>query len=303
VGDSQKRRKVRFRTFLACKLLQQPCRYVAELLKMRETFINPLLHPHVDSSPFVLVERDNMSQVETLVDSPEHLPIASRFLPPPGAGSDGSEDYNERRTRATSHASHRGGQANLETVLEGDPREPLSSRTPRNSFVTTFLSRLSLRSHTRPNRNTAPTASLGRRPSVELPSTEKDQDRDCMSTSTDSTSTPGMQQKIKETSTKADLTAYGGVSPHQLPDDLRLCLEGIEGILRDHLKLIKVLRKCYNEQYPLVRSLADVFMDNVRLLILLFYCPSHRFTLALVTHLSKLCGLCRASRTGPRASQ
>jgi len=85
-----------------------------------------------------------------------------------------------------------------------------------------------------------------------------------------------MQRKFKKSFTKADLTSYGGVSPHQLPDDLRLCLEGIEGILGDHLKLIKVLRKRYNEQYPLVRSLADVFMDNVRLPILLIYCPDHR---------------------------
>jgi hypothetical protein len=289
---------VRIRTFLACKLLQWPRRYVAELLKMRETFINPLLHPYVNSSPFILVERDNMSQVETLVDSPEHLPIASRFLPSPAPVSDGSEDY-DGSARTTSHASHRGGQANVESVLEGDPREPLGSRTPRNSFVTIFLSRLSLRSRTRPNRNTTSTASLSRRPSVGLSSTEKDQDRDDMSTST-GTTIPGMQQKSKETFTKADLTAYGGVSPNQLPDELRLCLEGIEGILGDHLKLIKVLRKRYNEQYPLVRSLADVFMDNVRLLILLIYCPDHQFTLALVTHLPRLCGLYRASRTGPR---
>jgi hypothetical protein len=140
---------------------------------------------------------------------------------------------------------------------------------------------------------------LGRRPSIELPSTKKDQDLDHMSTCTDPT-IPGKQQKFKETPTKADSTAYGGVSPHQLPDDLRLCLESIEGILGDHLKLIKVLRKRYNEQYPLVRSLADVFMDNVRLLILLFYCPDYRFTLALVTHLPRLYELYRASRTGPR---
>jgi hypothetical protein len=267
---------------------------------MRETFINPLLHPYVNSSSF---ERDNMSQVETLVDSLEQLPIASRFLPSPATGSDDSGGNNNGNARTTSHAPHQEGQDNLESVLERDPREPLDSRTPRNSFVTIFLSRLSLRrSHTRPNHKTASTtASLSRRHSVEPSSTVKDQDRDRMSTYTDPT-IPGVQQKCKETSTKADLTSYDSVSPHQLPDDLRLCLESIEGILGNHLKLIKVLRKRYNEQYPLVRSLADVFIDNVRLLILLFYCSDHRFTLVLVTHLSRLCGLCRASRTGPRPS-
>lgn len=266
MGDCPKRRKVRICTFLSWKLLHQPCSYVAELLKIRDAFIIPLLHPYVNSSPFILVERDNMSQVETLVDSPEQLPIASRFLPSPATGSDNSEDNNDN-DRTTSHASHREGQAELESVLDRDPREPLDSWTPRNSFVTIFLSRLSLRrSRTRPNRNTTSNASLGRRHSVEHSSTIKDPDRDRMSASTEPT-IPAVQQKCKETFTKADLTTYGGVSPHQLPDDLRLCLEGIEGILADHLKLVKVLRKRYNEQYPLVRSLADVFMDNVRLLI------------------------------------
>jgi hypothetical protein len=37
-----------------------------------------------------------------------------------------------------------------------------------------------------------------------------------------------MQQKSKESLTKADLIANGGVAPHQLPDDLRQCLEVIE---------------------------------------------------------------------------
>jgi hypothetical protein len=53
-------------------------------------------------------------------------------------------------------------------------------------------------------------------------------------------------------------------SPHQLPDDLRQCLEVIEdSILAGHLKLSEGLRKRYDEQYPLVRSLVDVFIANV----------------------------------------
>ena len=48
-----------------------------------------------------------------------------------------------------------------------------------------------------------------------------------------------------------------GVAPHQLPDDLRQCLELIEdSILAGHLKLCEGLRKRYGEQYPLVRSLS-----------------------------------------------
>ncbi len=256
MGNSHKRRKVRICTFLAGKFFQQPCRYVAELLKMKDTFINPLLHPCSNPSSFILVEHNNMSPVQTLVESLERLPIA------PAAGSDDSEDHNTN-ARATSHASRRRGQPKSKSVSECDPREPLDSRTPRSSFVSIFLSRLSLRSHPRRNRKSSPAAPLVSRPSVELSPTEKDQDRDCMSTSTDPT-VLGMQQMFTETSTKADLFANDGVAPHQLPDDLRLCLEGIESILEDHLKLIGALRKRYKEQYPLVRTLADVFMNNVR---------------------------------------
>ena len=55
-----------------------------------------------------------------------------------------------------------------------------------------------------------------------------------------------------------------GVTQHQLPNDLRQCFEVIENsILAGHLKLREGLRKRYDEQYPLVRSLADVFVANV----------------------------------------
>ncbi|KAN0133520.1 hypothetical protein V8E53_008688 [Lactarius tabidus] len=56
-------------------------------------------------------------------------------------------------------------------------------------------------------------------------------------------------------------------SPHQLPDDLRQCLEVIEDrILAGNLKLSEGLRKRYDEQYPLVRSLADVVVANSHIL-------------------------------------
>jgi hypothetical protein len=63
-------------------------------------------------------------------------------------------------------------------------------------------------------------------------------------------------------------------SPHQLPDDLRRCLEVIEdSILAGHLKLSEGLRKRYDEQYPLVRSLADVFVANVGFILFDLHSP------------------------------
>jgi hypothetical protein len=62
--------------------------------------------------------------------------------------------------------------------------------------------------------------------------------------------------------------------PHQLPDDLRQCLEVIEdSILAGHLKLSEGLQKRYDEQYPLVRSLADVFLANVGFILFDLHSP------------------------------
>jgi hypothetical protein len=76
-----------------------------------------------------------------------------------------------------------------------------------------------------------------------------------------------MLRKSKKSLTKADVIVNGGIAPHQLPDELRQCLEVIEdSILAGHLKLSEGLRKRYDEQYPLVRSLADVFVANSHIL-------------------------------------
>lgn len=54
------------------------------------------------------------------------------------------------------------------------------------------------------------------------------------------------------------------VPPNQLPEELRQCIEVLEGGIYDgHVALSEGLRKRYEEQYPLVRSLADVFVTNV----------------------------------------
>jgi hypothetical protein len=132
---------------------------------MKEMFINPLLHPYANASPSTVIEYDDLSQVETPVESSEHLPIASRFRSSHAVVSDDSE-YDNGGARNTSHASHRGGQINLDSSPE--LLQPL----------------------------------------------------------------PGIARVV-----------YGGIAPHQLPDDLQRCLQSIEGILAGHLKLVKALQK------------------------------------------------------------
>ena len=63
-----------------------------------------------------------------------------------------------------------------------------------------------------------------------------------------------------------------GVAPHQLPSDLRQCLKVIEDILTGHLKLSEGLQKRYDEQYPHVQSLADVFVANVGFILFDSHC-------------------------------
>jgi hypothetical protein len=49
-----------------------------------------------------------------------------------------------------------------------------------------------------------------------------------------------------------------------VPEDLRTVLQVIgNSILKGHLALSDALRKRYDEQYPLVRSLADIFIEHV----------------------------------------
>jgi len=81
------------------------------------------------------------------------------------------------------------------------------------------------------------------------------------------TSGTSMLRKWKRSNATPDKMVNSAVPPRELPEDLRKCLEVIEGgILDGHIKLSDGLRKRYEEQYPLVRSLADVFVSNSHIL-------------------------------------
>lgn len=71
-----------------------------------------------------------------------------------------------------------------------------------------------------------------------------------------------MLRKLKRGDTK-NAVLGDTVAPHQLPEDLRICLEVIDsGVFDGHKRLSEALKKRYDEQYPLIRSLADVFVAN-----------------------------------------
>ncbi|KAI0065441.1 Dbl homology domain-containing protein [Artomyces pyxidatus] len=267
-------------------------RYVAELLKMKDTFLVPLLHPYATSpiaSP-TLLEYDDFSRLDSPLESFEHLPIASRFLSPTPFRSDtptvvdsasrkddkdtpnmDSESVNSDDEDADQmgkgYSQSRRKQDGGSTVRQN--RSPYGFANIRNgSKSVPFPSRShqSLPPPPRVNPN-ASTHSLGRQSYVGPSQADRDRERDRDRKATSTQSSRGLLRKSKKSLTKSDLTVNGGVSPHQLPDDLRQCLETIENsILEGHLKLSDGLRKRYDEQYPLVRSLADVFVANSHIL-------------------------------------
>jgi hypothetical protein len=102
-------------------------------------------------------------------------------------------------------------------------------------------------------------------------------------------------RKTLKNSTSEPVTVPGAIPPRQLPEDLRICLEVIENdLLEGHVRLSEALKKRYEEQYPLVRSLADVFVSSVCSFI--FVCLIIAQLCLLVPYSDRL----RQIRTSPR---
>lgn len=303
---------------------------------MKETFIDPLLHPFA-VNPLVSQSEEDYYQQESPTQSAEHLPIASRFLgassirsptpntpntvggttqrtdvttpviPTPDQGeSDTDDGYDEAPANAKKLLGNvRGGTKKTSFALSAaakanHPRSPYGTATrvagekmaahPRLGKITAAAATNS-RSHQSlppPPRGSSngptgatSTTSLGRKSA-----NERGEEREKGPTRPSTTEptrhdrhahfapSPPPQRVLKKTRRGSEdnpkLVVFpGGVPPHVLPEDLRKCLEVIEnGILIGHLKLSEALRKRYDEQYPLVRSLADVFVGNVSALSL-----------------------------------
>lgn len=262
-------------------------------MKMKDTFINPLLHPFAAPAITTPID-DEYYRPDTPSESIDHLPIASRFI---GVSSVRSETPlsptastpNNRTATPVIPTPDNDSDTEQEDAFEvGHGRKTSFALTaaakaahPRSPYGTAIRSglkmvngktksQLTTRSHQSlppPARITIPpgatsTTSLGRQSGNERerPPTAELVNRRAQ------TATPSrvLKKVRKDSFTENGLTFPGGVPPHALPEDLRKCLEVIEnGILLGHLHLSEALRKRYDEQYPLVRSLADVFVTNV----------------------------------------
>ncbi|KAF8969998.1 hypothetical protein BDZ97DRAFT_1902375 [Flammula alnicola] len=267
-------------------------KYVQELVKMKDTFIDPLLHPYSVTSASAAstpnLDYDyyrSESPFESIDDLP---PIAARFMsptpstnPPHSSTSprprdapniDGESLETEDEDEATDRAgqlydsSRRPGTSN--TSRNDHPRSPYrlqptrsTGRTSGTSVPFPSRSHQSLPAGPR-NPLSASTHSLGRQSAIVEREQERDRDRKYSQGQTESPN-KGMLRKLRRSQTNTDGILGNSIAPHQLPEDLRICLEVIDsGVFDGHKRLSEALKKRYDDQFPLVRSLADVFVSN-----------------------------------------
>ncbi|KAJ1310394.1 hypothetical protein OPQ81_007132 [Rhizoctonia solani] len=245
-------------------------RYVGELIKLKETFIDSLLHPFAPSA-------HRFDEPLPPAESLDHLPIAARFLSPtPGPASTSTHQTRTETPRSKYRAPTIDED---EDSYDSDDEGKLPSRrrqTPaggKSPYGTAAQRRAGsgkvpvpfpARSHQslppQPSRNhtaAASSHSLG-------PQSIAHDDFDRRG------ATSALKQRFQRRAGSRELPAgvLGlGITAQQLPEDLRICLEVLEEvILPGHLTLREGLQKRYEEQYPLVRSLADIFVAHSHIL-------------------------------------
>lgn len=259
------------------EIIQSEERYVHELAKMKDSFIDPLLHPFASASSTPVnsstpnLDFDYDRSDSPAIESSDQLPpIAARFMSPTPSQNQRVDADTIDSDEDTDEVDERNGKSGTPTnkmksaaEKHNHPRSPYrgtpsSTRTAPGVKSVPFPS--GARSHhslpVPPPRTqlSASTHSLGRQSVAERTTSSPSKKQQ----------SNGMLRKFK----KSDATGPLGdvVSPNLLPEDLRICLQVIDGgVLDGHKRLSEGLKKRYDDQYPLVRSLADVFVFNVSL--------------------------------------
>ncbi|PCH38097.1 hypothetical protein WOLCODRAFT_114826 [Wolfiporia cocos MD-104 SS10] len=261
---------------------------------MKDTFIDPLLHPYSAPSPTTSpspLECEEYARADTPRESLEHLPIAARFLSPTPARADSpggahptidgesfdevAEDEADDRLGAAYNA-YPSKSAAAQAAKHAHPRSPygagVRSRTRDGTVPFPTRSHTSLPPPPRMHVMASSTTSLGRQSLIAERDRERERDNTGESSApsmrTGAPSGTSVLRKFKRSNTAPlEVVPNTAVPPRELPEDLRKCLEVIEGgILEGHQVLSRNLRKRYEEQYPLVRSLADVFVAQSHIL-------------------------------------
>ncbi|KAG9094234.1 hypothetical protein FS749_012850 [Ceratobasidium sp. UAMH 11750] len=265
-------------------------RYVGEIIKLKETFIDPLLHPfapapslyhQAETTTILDDDRTSLRRAASPAESLDHLPIAARFIsgtPVPGQSSGSTHTHQTRAEtpRSKSHAPTIGDADSYDSDDEdkfgGNPRRrgtPSGGRSPYGTAAQRRTgsgkvpvpfparSQQSLPPH---SRAAASTHSLGRQSVAGGEPIEANR-------SGAVSALKRFQRRVASGTPRGDSISGVGVTAQQLPEDLRICLEVLEEvILPGHLTLREGLQKRYEEQYPLVRSLADIFVAHSKIL-------------------------------------
>jgi len=251
---------------------------------MKDTFIDPLLHPY-SMSITAAASTPNLDYDYYRADSPyESLddlpPIAARFMSPtptipatPRSKDTPNIDGESLETDEEEEATDRAGKlydssrrpGTSPTVKHDNPRSPYRTAatrsTGRSGAVSVPFPSRSHQSLPPAPRNplSMSTHSLGRQSVL----AEREHERDRKYSQGESPQ-KGLLRKFKKSQTTTDGILGNAIAPHQLPEALRVCLEVIDtGVFDGHKRLSEALKKRYDDQYPLVRSLADVFVSNV----------------------------------------
>lgn len=240
---------------------------------MKETFIDPLLHPFAPT-PLASMQEEETWRIGSPTESVDHLPIASRFLGSSLRTDTPSSSAHAPRNQATgtpviptpdndsAETDEDDGQYANDKTLTGKAAHPRSPYGTAARGVNLRTGRPILPYNSRSHHSLPPPPRVHTLGAVSASSLAKPQDRPG-TVEPERKDGARVLKKIKRNTVQEPI-ANGALPPHLLPDDLRRCLEVIEtGILVGHVRLSEALRKRYEEQYPLVRSLADVFVTNV----------------------------------------
>ncbi|KAG5220951.1 Dbl domain-containing protein [Salix suchowensis] len=262
-------------------------RYVQELIKMKETFIDPLLHPFSSASTPLSASTPNLDydyyRAESPLESTDHLPpIAARFMSPtPTTGHAPGSGPSSIRNKDTPNIDGESLDTDEEAeVMTASERAiPLVYQMARS--MTTLDRRIALRRPRRvPGRAArqylfppAPT-----NPSRLLPA------RIQWLLQLNLLVGNRLHKSVneRETIVKAVLEAHDLPEAwhaqevqeepefsrgrirwlHCSPTATRRSALIDNGVLEGHKRLSEALKKRYDDQFPLVRSLADVFVAN-----------------------------------------
>jgi hypothetical protein len=298
------------------RLISGSNRYVLDLIKMKETFIDMLIPAETTDSPYVLANsllptqsrqsNSSASLSSQRMDDPnlhesrpgsrssacledvDALPIAAQFTTNRSVpsvhdlffsndGDRGAGSGNQRPTISCAHGSppRQRGEAQMGDVdadatvrikrtyhlhtrkQSKEKKGEVDATIPSDDQASPPAGRLS-------DRELNPTpysygSLVHRQPSTQSRRSLYHSPPNSPPTGT-SRLASSIRKRISSVTSSSDLDHHQAV----LPEDLAIVLQVIgDALLKGHVALSDALRKRYDEQYPLVRSLADIFIEHV----------------------------------------